>query len=69
MDIVYDLKMDDLINVVNQVEYVVQFVSPPQPQHFLQTQVLAPPQLNSKPNLKPQPKHRQQPKKNDLENC
>ena len=32
MDIVYDSKMDDLNHVVNQVEHVVQSISPPQPQ-------------------------------------
>ena len=54
MDIVYDSKMNDLNHVVNQVEHVVQSISPLQPQ--LQSQVLAQPQLKPKPKLRPQPK-------------
>ena len=58
MDIVYDSKMDDLNHVVNQVEHVVQSVSPPQSQPLLQSQVSALPQLKPKPKLKCQPKPR-----------
>ena len=63
MNIMYDSKTDELNHVVNQVEHVVQSISPPQSQPLLQSRVSCPPQLKPKPKLKPQPKPRQQPKK------
>ena len=56
MDIGYDSNMDDLNHVVNQLEHVVQSISPPQSQPRLQFQVSTLPQLKPKPKLKPQPK-------------
>lgn len=54
MDIVYDSNMDDLNHVFNQVDHVLQSISPPQPQ--LQSQVSTQPQLKHMPKLKHQPK-------------